>query len=160
MGRSMSRYTPPGSEPLVTPRQRQYGWSAALILGFGLLLLPAAIEDTRSGGLAAAPERVVLANHGNPDANRAAPPSDGLLACIRHYEATGNYHAVSKSGKYRGAYQFDRTTWNDTARGPHPDYVGADPAAAPSEIQDSMASELYRKYGLKRWSKSVKRNCR
>lgn len=34
-----------------------------------------------------------------------------LLVRIRLCESHGNYHAVSASGLYRGAYQFSRSTW-------------------------------------------------
>ena len=63
---------------------------------------------------------------------------------LRMCEATGNYEAISKSGIYRGAYQFDRQTWRT---------VGGegDPAAAPALEQDARARELYARRGKAPW---------
>lgn len=57
------------------------------------------------------------------------------LAAIRACESHGNYSAVSKSGKYRGAYQFDQRTWES---------VGGkgDPAKASEQEQDYRAGLL------------------
>ncbi|RMH71483.1 MAG: transglycosylase, partial [Actinomyces sp.] len=54
------------------------------------------------------------------------------------------YRAVSPSGIYRGAYQFDRQTWRT---------VGGtgDPAAAPPAEQDARARELYARRGSQPW---------
>ncbi len=63
---------------------------------------------------------------------------------LRMCEATGNYGAISKSGIYRGAYQFDRQTWRT---------VGGegDPAAAPPLEQDARARELFARRGNAPW---------
>ncbi|MGI8796023.1 MAG: transglycosylase family protein [Acidimicrobiia bacterium] len=68
----------------------------------------------------------------------------GGLACIRECESHGNYGAVSSSGTYRGAYQFDQRTWES---------VGGtgDPAAAPPEEQDARAAALYGQSGSSPW---------
>lgn len=67
------------------------------------------------------------------------------LEVIRRKESGGNYRAVSPSGKYRGAYQFDAATWRS---------VGGtgDPAAAPPAEQDARAAELMRRRGTQPWS--------
>ena len=70
-------------------------------------------------------------------------PSDETLARLRNCESHGNYAAVSRSGRYRGAYQFSRTTWDATARSLLPEYVGVDPAVAAPYIQDAMARALW-----------------
>ena len=67
------------------------------------------------------------------------------LEVIRRRESGNNYGAVSRSGKYRGAYQFDASTWAS---------VGGtgDPAAASPEEQDARAAELMRRRGTQPWS--------
>ncbi len=42
---------------------------------------------------------------------RRVQPTPQLLACIRNIESGNNYTAVSRSGRYKGAYQFDRKKW-------------------------------------------------
>ena len=65
---------------------------------------------------------------------------DGLRRC----ESGGNYAAVSPSGAYRGAYQFDVQTWHGMGG-------AGDPAqAAPSE-QDYRAQLLYNMRGAQPW---------
>ncbi|MED5220842.1 MAG: hypothetical protein VYD11_04325, partial [Actinomycetota bacterium] len=39
-------------------------------------------------------------------------PSDIQWEALRFCEATGDYKAVNPTGKYRGAYQFSRQTWD------------------------------------------------
>ena len=39
-------------------------------------------------------------------------PSDIQWEALRFCEATGDYTAVNPTGKYRGAYQFSRQTWD------------------------------------------------
>ena len=63
---------------------------------------------------------------------------------LRFCESTHNYAAISPTGTYRGAYQFDYATWQT---------VGGtgDPAAAPPEEQDARARELYARRGPQPW---------
>jgi hypothetical protein len=85
-------------------------------------------------------------------ANPSPPPSNvatprvvgGHLAAIRACESGGNYGAVSSTGKYRGAYQFDYGTWAS---------VGGtgDPAAASPAEQDKRAAILYSQRGAAPW---------
>ena len=65
-------------------------------------------------------------------------------ARLRTCESTDNYRAVSATGAYRGAYQFDFATWRT---------VGGtgDPAAAPPAEQDARARELYARRGDAPW---------
>lgn len=63
---------------------------------------------------------------------------------LRSCESTDNYQAISPSGLYRGAYQFDLTTW-ETVGGT------GDPALAPPEEQDARARELYARRGSQPW---------
>lgn len=77
--------------------------------------------------------------------------SPAQLARLRSCEASSNYAAVSASGKYRGAYQFDRTTWNDLARRKLPHLAGVDPAQAAPADQDAMARLLHHERGAGPW---------
>jgi hypothetical protein len=70
---------------------------------------------------------------------------------LRDCESGGDYGAVSGSGRYRGAYQFDQGTWDSIASQVDPSYVGVDPAAAPSAVQDLMARALYGQRGSRPW---------
>jgi hypothetical protein len=81
----------------------------------------------------------------------AGGPSDAVLAALRKCESHGNYRAVSRSGTYRGAYQFSRSTWNSTAKNFLPNYVGVDPAKAPPHIQDAMTRVLWKHAGSSPW---------
>jgi len=53
--------------------------------------------------------------------------TDDELLRLRMCESTDNYQAVSPSGTYRGAYQFDQPTWNGVAERHFPWLVGMDP---------------------------------
>src|SRR3954468_5212029 len=59
------------------------------------------------------------------------------LQKIAQCESGGNPRAVSRSGRYRGKFQFDQATW-ESAGGT------GDPAAAPESTQDRIALRLYR----------------
>lgn len=67
------------------------------------------------------------------------------LDTIKQRESGGRYNAVSSSGKYRGAYQFDSRTWQSVGG-------SGDPAAASASEQDSRAAALYAKRGSQPWS--------
>lgn len=71
-------------------------------------------------------------------------------AALRNCESGGNYQAVSRSGKYRGAYQADRSFW--LTYGGDPSY--ARPARwemAPTAMQDAVAFAGYRARGARPW---------
>ena len=78
-------------------------------------------------------------------------PSAEQWAALRQCEAGGDYSITNPSGKYRGAYQFDRSTWNSVAERHAPGLVGADPAAAAPADQDAMAQALYSERGARPW---------
>ena len=78
-------------------------------------------------------------------------PSDETLANLRECESHGNYGAVSRSGTYRGAYQFSRRTWNNVAKSVLPIFAGTDPAVAPPHVQDAMARALWAATGPRSW---------
>jgi hypothetical protein len=67
-----------------------------------------------------------------------------ILRRIAECESGGNPRALSRTGRYRGKYQFSRRTWR---------WLGAegDPAAAPEWLQDRMALRLYRRSGRAPW---------
>ncbi len=79
---------------------------------------------------------------------------DAFLACTRAHESdtAGGYGAVSPGGTYRGAYQFDRSTWDSQAASSgRDDLVGVDPATASSGDQDQLALDLYAARGNAPW---------
>ena len=81
------------------------------------------------------------------EAMAAAQPSVGgssHLASIRACESGGDYGAVSSSGTYRGAYQFDYATWQSVGG-------SGDPAAASPAEQDMRAQMLYEQSGSSPW---------
>lgn len=78
-------------------------------------------------------------------------PSPSQWEALRQCESNGNYAITNPSGKYRGAYQFDRSTWNSVAERYAPNLVGVDPAAALPADQDGMAFALYTERGASPW---------
>lgn len=78
-------------------------------------------------------------------------PSDESLARLRNCESHSVYTAISRSGRYRGAYQFSQQTWDNTAATVLPDFVGLDPIQAPAMIQDAMARTLWVQAGPGSW---------
>jgi hypothetical protein len=107
-----------------------------------------------SGGAsgAAAPAAPAAAPAPAPSGAPSAPPGQGnpsaaesaTLAKIRWCESRNNYSIVSASGRYRGAYQFDRTTWGGVGG-------SGDPAAASPAEQDYRALLLLRMRGTRPW---------
>ena len=73
------------------------------------------------------------------------------LVRLRWCESTDNYEAVDASRMYRGAYQFDRSTWNGVAERWAPNLVGQDPAQAEPGHQDRMAAALHSERGWQPW---------
>ncbi len=71
-------------------------------------------------------------------------PSYAQWAALRQCESSGNYRAVSASGLYRGAYQFDLGTWAGVGG-------SGDPAAAPPAEQDHRAQVLWSQRGPSPW---------
>jgi len=81
------------------------------------------------------------------------PPgtSASQWAALRECESGGDYAITNPSGKYRGAYQFDRSTWNSIAERHAPALVGVDPASATPADQDALAFALYSERGARPW---------
>jgi hypothetical protein len=114
-----------------------------------------ALGAARMSASAAAPRSTVAT--GRPVAHPTARPAarataprravtsggDGWAALVR-CESGGDYSAVSSSGRYRGAYQFDQSTWES---------VGGtgDPAAAAPAEQDARARMLFEQRGARAW---------
>lgn len=126
-----------------TPRlRRALGITALGGVAFAMTSCDASVIDSVN----AARARAAVVSSQNP-----RTPDDAKLARIRNCESHGNYAAVSRSGTFRGAYQFSRSTWNNSARAILPEFVGMDPAAAPDYIQDAMARYLYSQTGPRSW---------
>jgi hypothetical protein len=66
------------------------------------------------------------------------------LQQIAQCESGGNPSAISAGGRYRGKYQFDRTTWRALGG-------SGDPAAAPESVQDRLAAKLLATRGTTPW---------
>ena len=105
-------------------------------------------DTARALGLGAL--RTATRDTGGAGSGGAAPRSGTKLALpaelvrIAQCESGGNPRAVSRSGQYRGKYQFDVGTWRGLGgRG--------DPARAPEWLQDRLALKLYRRSGTAPW---------
>jgi Transglycosylase-like domain/Putative peptidoglycan binding domain len=70
------------------------------------------------------------------------------LVRIAECESGGDPTAVSRTGRYRGKYQFSMSTWTEMGG-------EGDPASAPESLQDRIALKLYRRAGTSPWP-----NCR
>jgi Transglycosylase-like domain/Putative peptidoglycan binding domain len=67
-----------------------------------------------------------------------------VLVRIAECESGGDPTAVSRSGRYRGKYQFSMSTWTEMGG-------EGDPAAAPEWLQDRIALKLFRRAGTSPW---------
>jgi hypothetical protein len=83
--------------------------------------------------------------------------TDDELLRLRMCESTDNYQAVSPSGTYRGAYQFDQPTWNGVAERHFPWLVGMDPVDVNRWWQDAMTRALWSERGRQPWPVCGKR---
>lgn len=77
--------------------------------------------------------------------------SNEELHRLRMCESTDNYEAISRSGTYRSAYQFDQTTWDDVAGRFFPWLVGIDPIEVAPWWQDAMTRALWSERGKQPW---------
>jgi len=104
----------------------------------------AAVRLREAEQAAAAPPALVAAGAGGALPVVTGGPSAAQWAALRQCESGGNYSAVNPSGKYRGAYQFDISTWQSVGG-------SGDPAAAPPAEQDARAKLLYARRGAAPW---------
>lgn len=76
-----------------------------------------------------------------------------FLACVRETESRGDYSAVSASGAYFGAYQFDQQTWNNTVQHANlPGLADVQPNLATPAAQDQVAMALLQWQGTSPWA--------
>lgn len=100
-------------------------------------------------GAACTPEEIALYLE-STEATRDVLSQDELLR-LRTCESTDNYQAVSPSGAYRGAYQFDQTTWDGVADRHFPWLAGIDPVEVDPWWQDAMTRALWSERGRQPW---------
>jgi Transglycosylase-like domain/Putative peptidoglycan binding domain len=67
-----------------------------------------------------------------------------ILRRIAECESGGDPTALSRTGRYRGKYQFSMDTWRELGG-------EGDPARAPEWVQDRLALKLYRRAGTAPW---------
>ena len=111
------------------------------------------VEHANTVAIAAGPNGGYWLAQGATDPTSSLA-NDPFLACTRGHESSGagGYQAVSAGGTYRGAYQFDRSTWNSAAAlAGRADLVGADPAAVAPADQDLVAIALFHSRGTQPW---------
>ncbi len=93
----------------------------------------------------------------DPSAQPAVPPdvagfpTPEQWEAFRFCESSGNYRAVSRDGRYYGAYQFWPDTWDFVARRNYPRLVGMLPSAATTHDQDRMAYRLWEERADQPW---------
>jgi peptidoglycan hydrolase-like protein with peptidoglycan-binding domain len=80
----------------------------------------------------------------SPNGSSSTSRVPAVLRQIAQCESGGNPTAISRSGRYRGKYQFDQATWEQWGG-------TGDPAAAPESVQDRIAVKLYRAQGTAPW---------
>lgn len=102
-------------------------------------------------GTACTPEQIILYLD-STEPTRDVLTDDELLR-LRTCESTDNYQATNPSGKYRGAYQFDQTTWDGVAARHFPWLEGVDPIDAEPWWQDAMTRALWSERGRQPWPK-------
>lgn len=100
-------------------------------------------------GSACTPEEIALYLESTAP-TRDVMTQDELLR-LRMCESTDNYQAISPSGTYRGAYQFDQTTWDGVADRHFPWLAGIDPIDVDPWWQDAMTRALWSERGRQPW---------
>ena len=100
-------------------------------------------------GTACSPEQIAL--YLDSTAETRDVLTDEELLRLRMCESTDNYQAVSSSGTYRGAYQFDQPTWDGVAERHFPWLEGVDPVDAEPWWQDAMTRALWSERGRQPW---------
>jgi len=146
----------PTVDPVVFVLTATYAWDER---GPRVQLLQEVIgvePDGRYGALTRQAHVAALGFAGLPTDNVPVPvlppgPSAEQWAALRDCESGGDYSITNPSGRDRGAYQFDRPTWDSVAGRHAPHLVGVDPAAASPADQDAMAFALYSERGAGPW---------
>lgn len=130
---------------ITDPDVIEAGWQIVLPEeGTGDCPAPAAVQaSSATSATVTKPSKKVAATQA-PQRSRSGGASGGGLASVRACESGGDYGAVSSSGKYRGAYQFDQQTWESVGG-------SGDPAAASAEEQDQRAANLKAQRGSSPW---------
>jgi hypothetical protein len=136
--RPVSGYFGTETRRAVTRFQRAHGLKADGVAG-PATLSRLGIRVTKSGYATGGSSP---SSSGGGDGSRVKLPA--VLRRIAQCESGGNPRAISRTGRYRGKFQFDQPTWE--AAGGH-----GDPAAAPESTQDRVAVALYRKRGTAPW---------
>jgi hypothetical protein len=154
------RVDPPDRDPAVDPALvvlvDTYTWGERSTRVEQLQAVVGATVDGWYGGATRQAHVSALVGLGFPTHTVPAPalppgPSAEAWAALRDCESNGNYAITNPSGTYRGAYQFDRSTWDSVASRHAPGLVGVDPAAAAPADQDAMAYALYGERGARPW---------
>jgi peptidoglycan hydrolase-like protein with peptidoglycan-binding domain len=151
-GGAMAESTSPSASRAVSPGvdvaavQRALGIPADGIVG---PQTRAAIRQfQRANGLVVdgivGPQTLAALGLGSGSAAGASSGSDTTLAQIAQCESGGDPTAVSPDGRYRGKYQFSRSTWRAMGG-------TGDPADAPEAVQDRLAAELLAARGTSPW---------
>ncbi len=120
---------------------------------------PATTTTTTAPPTTTEPEREAPTTTASSEAEHPLPEgtTEEQWHALRECESTQNYQAVSRSGRYRGAYQFSISTWNWVAGMHYPELVGVDPRDASRSDQDKMAYRLYEINGWNPWPTCRKR---
>jgi hypothetical protein len=127
--------------------QRSHGLKADGIAGPATLRklgVRASGAGYATGGSAPSSSRASSGSDSGKSSGGSSVKLPPVLKRIAQCESGGNPRAISRSGRYRGKFQFDQATWE--ANGGH-----GDPAAAPESTQDRIALRLYRKRGTAPW---------
>lgn len=101
--------------------------------------VPAAFADAVDGTRSAGSRHV----EPEPPEPPAAPAGD-VWTRLAHCESTGNPRAISPSGRYRGAFQFDLPTWESVG-------MSGDPIDHSYEDQLAAAQRLHAARGFQPW---------
>lgn len=81
------------------------------------------------------------------------PSLPAFLVCVRNRESRGDYTAYNASSGAAGAFQFLRSTWDNTARhAGRNDLVGVNVRWVTPADQDAMAIHLYQWMGTSPWA--------
>jgi peptidoglycan hydrolase-like protein with peptidoglycan-binding domain len=83
-------------------------------------------------------------SNGTVSSDGSAPGGGSNVRLPAVLKRIAQCESVSRSGRYRGKFQFDQATW-EAAGGT------GDPAAAPESTQDRIALRLYRQRGTAPW---------